>query len=641
MPEQKKKMPGPVENSSPPLGTPANPKGTIISVKKNGNVSGAIVSAIVVVAMIFSGYFYMRVGAAPEMEVSMTAIVDEIKDDNVTSLVVRENRVIATLDTSYKDFDVVYAYLQGNTDIFQFLQGEGITLSDVDFDVAVEPVTRVNWVDVLSLVFMLLLAVGVFFFVRNMQSSGGKLLDFGQSRARLIFGKKTEVGFDDVAGIKESKEELQEIVQFLKSPRKFTKLGARIPKGVLLVGPPGSGKTLLARAVAGEAGVPFFHTSGSEFEEMLVGAGASRVRDLFKKARKAVPCIIFIDEIDAVAKKRGTTLHSGNTEQTLNQILVEMDGLEPRTNVIVMAATNRPDVLDPAILRPGRFDRHIVLTLPDASEREQILKIHARNKKIAKEVDFGRISRTTIGFSGADLENALNEAAIMAAKKGKVAVEEKDIQEASLKVKYGPERRSRKREEEDIRMTAYHEAGHALVSRYVPHSDPVQGVSIISRGMTGGLTMFMPEKDRESFTRKQMIAKISVAAGGNVAEKIVFEDTSTGASADIKMASDIARDMVKKYGMSESLGFIKYGDLDEMEYLGYGYEQREYSDDTARDIDMEVKKIVTEAWKLAETVLKKHVEELHRLAELLLEKEVIDSAEFEAFFDADSKKSSK
>jgi cell division protease FtsH len=601
--------------------------------KRDANIGGAIVSALIIVLMLVSGYFYMRSSKTSEKEVSMTQIVEEIRDENVKKVTVRENRVLLELKKEKDDTKTEYAYLQGTTDFFEFLQGEGISLSDIKADVSVEPVTRVNWVDIISLVFMILLGVGVFLFVRNMQGSGGKLLDFGQSRARLIFGKKTDVGFDDVAGIKESKEELQEIVLFLKNPKRFTRLGARIPKGVLLVGPPGSGKTLLARAVAGEAAVPFFHTSGSEFEEMLVGAGASRVRDLFLKARKAAPCIIFIDEIDAVAKKRGTTLHSGNTEQTLNQILVEMDGLEPRTNVIVIAATNRPDVLDPAILRPGRFDRHISLSLPDASEREAILKIHAKNKKIAKSVDYSGVARRTIGFSGADLENALNEAAIMAAKSGKAEVSEKDIQEAALKVRYGPERRSKKREEDDIKMAAYHEAGHALVARYIPHADPVFGVSIISRGGAGGLTMFMPEKDRESLTKKQMAARISVSTGGNVAEKIVFDDTSTGASADIKTASDIARDMVKRYGMSDKMGFVQYGDLDELEYLGYGYERKDYSDETARDIDMEVHKIVSEAWRSAEVILRDHKAELDKLVELLLEKEVLDATEFKEFFE--------
>lgn len=634
---QKPKIDGENNVSSNQKPVQARPKIIIKTIKKTGtNMGGAILSAIIILLLLVSGYFYMRSGDASEGEVSMTQVVKEIREKNVEKVTVRENRVIVELKKAEGDSKNLFAYLQNGTDFFELMQGEGITLSELGVDVAVEPVTRVDWVNIISLVFMVLLGVGVFLFIRNMQSSGGKLMDFGQSRARLIFGKRPEVGFDDVAGIKESKEELLEIVMFLKNPKQFTKLGARIPKGVLLVGPPGSGKTLLARAVAGEAGVPFFHTSGSEFEEMLVGAGASRVRDLFLKARKAAPCIIFIDEIDAVAKKRGTTLHSGNTEQTLNQILVEMDGLEPRTNVIVIAATNRPDVLDPAILRPGRFDRHIVLTLPDAGEREEILKIHAKNKKIAKDVDFSRIARRTIGFSGADLENALNEAAIMAAKRNQESVTEKDIQEAALKVKYGPERRSKKREEEDIKMSAYHEAGHALVAKFMPHSDPVYGVSIISRGMFGGFTMLLPEKDSENMTKKQMFARIAVSTGGNVAEKIVFNDTSTGASADIKNASDVARDMVKKYGMSDKLGFVQYGDLDELEYLGYGYEHRDYSDETARDIDVEVHRLVMDAWRAAETILRDHRKELDGLANLLLEKEVLDANEFESFFEGKS-----
>lgn len=601
--------------------------------QKNSNITGSIISAVIIVTLLFSAYVYMRSGQPVEREVSMSEVLQEIVNENVESVVIREDKVIAELEESSDGDDSIFAYIQGNTNFFELLQGEGVTLSDLDVEVAVEPVTNVNWVDIISLLFMVLAVVGVFFFIRSMQSSGGKLLDFGQSKARLIFGKKSNVGFDDVAGIKESKEELQEIVMFLKNPKRFTKLGARIPKGVILVGPPGSGKTLLARAVAGEAGVPFFHTSGSEFEEMLVGAGASRVRDLFSKARKAVPCIIFIDEIDAVARKRGTTLHSGNTEQTLNQILVEMDGLEPRTNVIVMAATNRPDVLDPAILRPGRFDRTIRLMLPDVNERAEILKIHARGKKMSEDIDFLSVARSTIGFSGADLENALNEAAIMAAKAGKSFIEEEDIHEAALKVRYGPEQKSKKREEEDIKMTAYHEAGHALVAHYTPSADPIHGVSIISRGMTGGLTMFMPEKDRESLTRKQMLAKIAVLAGGNAAEQVIFKDTSTGASSDIKAATELARNMVKRYGMTKKLGFIQYGDMDEMEYLGYGYERQDYSDETARDIDLEVKRIIESAWNSAYEILTAHEEELNELAALLLEREAIDADEVNLFFE--------
>lgn len=607
------------------------PKRADIRKFKKSNTSGAIISAIIIVIMVTSGYLYYRSTQNVAKEVSVTEIVEKIQDKDVEDAYTQENRIYVTIKEG-SDEKEYFAYLKDQTDFIDVLHGEGLTLSDLNVDVSEKPIMQIDWVNVLSIILMAALAVGVFLFVKNMQSSGGKLLDFGQSKARLIWGRKTNVGFKDVAGIKESKEELMEIVEFLRNPRKFTKLGARIPKGVLLVGPPGSGKTLLARAVAGEASVPFFHTSGSEFEEMLVGAGASRVRDLFKKARRAAPCIIFIDEIDAVAKKRGTTLHSGNTEQTLNQILVEMDGLEPRTNIIIMAATNRPDVLDPAILRPGRFDRHIVLTLPDADEREKILDIHAKNKKLATDVDLGKIARRTVGFSGADLENTLNEAAILAARKGQKEVNIKDLDEAALKVRYGPERRSKKREQEDIKMAAYHEAGHALVAKYLEHSDPVDGVSIVSRGMAGGMTMLIPEKDLENRTMNQMLAKLAVTTGGRVAENLVFKDLSTSAASDIKMVTEIAKDMVTKYGMSSKLGFVQYGDMDEMSYLGYGYEQRDYSDETARDIDQEVIRIIGEAHKKAEEILNEHRDQLDGLAELLLEKEVIDAKEFEEFF---------
>lgn len=595
---------------------------------------GIIFTILLVVFMVVAGYFYFSDELSTAEEISITEMFQEFEENNVEEAYQRGNRAILDIKDQEED---EYAILPEETNLVPLLQDEGIQVGELDAEIRTEEMNEINWVDIVSLLFMAALAFGVFLFIRNMQSSGGKLLDFGASKAKLIIGKKTSVGFEDVAGIEESKEELIEVVDFLKNPKKYQKLGARIPKGVLLVGPPGSGKTLLARAVAGEANVPFFHTSGSEFEEMLVGAGASRVRDLFDKARRASPCIIFIDEIDAVAKKRGTTLHSGNTEQTLNQILVEMDGLNPRTNVIVMAATNRPDVLDPAILRPGRFDRHIVLTLPDLRERTEILKIHAKGKKIEEDVDFEKLAGRMVRFSGADLENTLNEAAIIAAKKGKNKISEKDIEDAALKVKYGPERKSKKREEEDLKMVAYHEAGHAIVAKYTPNSDPVRGVSIVSRGMTGGMTMIVPEKDRENLTQKQMEAEVRVLTGGNVAESIAFGDVSTGAASDIKEATRTARDMVTKYGMSKKLGFVKYGSPEDDLALGYGYETKEYSEDTARQIDEEVKAIVQEAWNKAEEILTKHKDKLDKLAEMLLEKEDIDEKEFKEFFKKNSK----
>ncbi len=611
------------------------PKDKIIRVRvkkvdpKIANRNGIVFTLLLFVFMAVAGYGYFSDELSGVEEISQTQMLQEFQNEEVESAYQKGNR--AYLDLKEEENDV-YAILPGEKSLLEVLQDEEIMVSELDVDIKTEEVSEVNWMDIISLLFMGALAVGVYLFVKNMSSSGGKLLDFGQSKARLILGKKSSVGFDDVAGIEESKEELIEVVDFLKNPKKYQKLGARIPKGVLIVGPPGSGKTLLARALAGEADVPFFHTSGSEFEEMLVGAGASRVRDLFNKARKAAPCIVFIDEIDAVAKKRGTTLHSGNTEQTLNQILVEMDGLEPRINVIIVAATNRPDVLDPAILRPGRFDRHIVLTLPDLREREDILKIHAKNKKIDKKVDFKKMARRMVLFSGADIENTLNEAAILAAKNGKTIISEKEIEDASLKVKYGPQRKSKKREEEDLKMVAYHEAGHAIVAYYTPKSDPVRGVSIISRGITGGMTMIVPEKDLENLTRKQMEAEIAILTGGNAAESIAFGDVSTGASSDIREATRTARDMVTKYGMSKNLGFVKYGTPEDTLVIGYGYESKDFSDQTARDIDKEIQTIVQEAWNNAHKILTDNRKELDRLAALLLEKEEIDEKEFKDFF---------
>jgi cell division protease FtsH len=466
-----------------------------------------------------------------------------------------------------------------------------------------------------------------------MQQSGGKIMDFGQSKARLLFGKKTGISFDDVAGIEEVKEELTEIVDFLKNPKKYLNIGARIPKGVLLAGAPGTGKTLLAKAVAGEAGVPFFHTSGSEFEEMLVGAGASRVRDLFTKARKASPCIIFIDEIDAVAKKRGTVLHSGAGEQTLNQILVEMDGLESTENVIVLAATNRPDVLDPAILRPGRFDRMVVVNMPDCDGRKAIIKVHSKNKKFEEGVDLDVVAKKTVGYSGADLENLLNESAIMAAKEGRKLINQDDLMESFLKVMLGRKKKGQGLEE-DLKVTAYHEAGHAIVAKFTKYSNPVEQVSIIPRGMTGGVTVYVPEDDKKHMFKDQMLASLRSGVAGRASEEMFIGRITTGASGDIEQVTELARKMVTQYGMSEKLGMIKYGDAEETKHLGYTYGGgKEYSEKYAEIIDAEIKKLVDDAYTDAKGVLKKNKAYVERLVAFLLEKEVITKDEFEAIFE--------
>lgn len=465
---------------------------------------------------------------------------------------------------------------------------------------------------------------------------GNKTMSFGKSKARVTNGaEKTKVTFNDVAGVDEEKEELEEIVEFLKTPKKFTDMGARIPKGVLLVGQPGTGKTLLAKAVAGEAGVPFFSISGSEFVEMFVGVGASRVRDLFDQAKKNAPSIIFIDEIDAVGRQRGAGLGGGHDEreQTLNQLLVEMDGFGTNEGVIVLAATNRPDVLDKALLRPGRFDRQIVVSAPDVKSREQILEVHARKKKLAEDVDLTTVARNTSGFAGADLENILNEAALLAARRNLDCIGMKEIEDAMVKVTMGPEKKTRVRSEKENKLVAYHEAGHAVVSRYLPTQDKVHQISIVPRGMAGGYTMYRPTEDKSFRSKTEMEESIVSLLGGRVAEKLILDDISTGASNDIERATAISRAMVTKYGMSEKLGTITFGADQEEVFLGRDLAHaKEYSEETASIIDEEVKKIVDAGYERAINILSEHVDKLHAVAKILLEKEKIDGEEFDKIF---------
>lgn len=465
---------------------------------------------------------------------------------------------------------------------------------------------------------------------------GNKTMSFGKSKARVTNGaEKTKVTFNDVAGVDEEKEELEEIVEFLKTPKKFTDMGARIPKGVLLVGQPGTGKTLLAKAVAGEAGVPFFSISGSEFVEMFVGVGASRVRDLFDQAKKNAPSIIFIDEIDAVGRQRGAGLGGGHDEreQTLNQLLVEMDGFGTNEGVIVLAATNRPDVLDKALLRPGRFDRQIVVSAPDVKSREQILEVHARKKKLAEDVDLTTVARNTSGFAGADLENILNEAALLAARRNLDCIGMKEIEDAMVKVTMGPEKKTRVRSEKENKLVAYHEAGHAVVSRYLPTQDKVHQISIVPRGMAGGYTMYRPAEDKSFRSKTEMEENIVSLLGGRVAEKLILDDISTGASNDIERATAISRAMVTKYGMSEKLGTITFGADQEEVFLGRDLAHaKEYSEETASIIDEEVKKIVDAGYERAINILSEHVDKLHAVAKILLEKEKIDGEEFDRIF---------
>ena len=520
-------------------------------------------------------------------------------------------------------------------------------MAEVDDDVKDEKLTVVQesesiWVTIISLIMPLglLIIFFIFWFITMAgRQSGNKTMSFGKSRARVVGqGEKNKITFNDVAGVDEEKQELQEIVEFLKNPKKFTDMGARIPKGVLLVGHPGTGKTLLAKAVAGEAGVPFFIISGSDFVEMFVGVGASRVRDLFEQAKKNAPCIIFIDEIDAVGRQRGAGLGGGHDEreQTLNQLLVEMDGFSDNEGVIVLAATNRPDVLDKALLRAGRFDRQIVVGAPDVKAREQILEVHSRKKRLADDVDLKVIAKNTSGFAGADLENVLNEAALLAARRNLTEIGMKEIEDAMVKVTMGPEKKTRVRSEKENRLVSYHEAGHAVVSHYLETQDPVHQISIVPRGMAGGYTMYRPTEDKNFMSKTEMEENIVSLLGGRVAEALILNDISTGASNDIERATKIARSMVTKYGMSERIGTLMLGSDQSEVFLGRDFAQsKEYSEETAGIIDEETKAIIDKGYNRAKQILTEHVDKLHAVAAVLLEKEKIEADEFERIFNGE------
>ena len=568
-------------------------------------------------------------------EYTKAEFIADLDAGNVSEVVVQPNGEAPTgyLEIQMKNGASHKLYATDITELETLVREYG-------FDPVVNDIERENWFLTYMLPMLVVLAVGIFLFMMmNAQQAGGgngKMMNFGKSRAKMTLGDKS-VTFAQVAGLKEEKEELEEIVDFLKEPGKYTGVGARIPKGVLLEGPPGTGKTLLAKAVAGEAGVPFFSISGSDFVEMFVGVGASRVRDLFEEAKHNAPCIVFIDEIDAVARRRGTGMGGGHDEreQTLNQLLVEMDGFGVNEGIIVMAATNRVDILDPAILRPGRFDRDVLVGRPDVGGREEILKVHARNKPLGDDVDLKQIAQTTAGFSGADLENLLNEAAILAAKENRVYIQQSDIRHAFVKVGIGPEKKSRIVSEKERRITAYHEAGHAILFHLLPDVGPVYSVSIIPTGGAGGYTMPLPEKDEMFNTKGKMLQQIIVGLGGRVAEELVFEDVTTGASQDIKQATAIAKSMITKFGMSEKLGLINYDNDSDEVFIGrdFGHTSRGYGEKIAGTIDEEVKRIIDECYAQARSIIQEYHPVLEKCAELLLEKEKITRSEFEALFE--------
>ncbi len=580
---------------------------------------------VVILVMILLLVTMLRQGEPAPPEKTFSEFLAMVEDDppKVTSVVIMENLIEGeSIDGSFK------TYAPAVTDeLVAELRQKGV-------DIKAQPKPEAGfWRQVLIMWFPLLLFIGLWiFFIRQMQAGGGKAMSFGKSRARLLTENQNRVTFEDVAGVEESKVELEEIIAFLKEPKKFTRLGGRIPKGVLLVGPPGTGKTLLARAVAGEAGVPFYSISGSDFVEMFVGVGASRVRDLFLQGKKNAPCIIFIDEIDAVGRHRGAGLGGGHDEreQTLNQLLVEMDGFETNEGVIMIAATNRPDVLDPALLRPGRFDRRVVVPRPDLRGRLAILRVHTRIVSLSEDVDLATIARGTPGFVGADLQNLVNEAALLAARRDAEQVSMVDFEEAKDKVLLGTARKSLIMTDEDKRQTAYHEAGHALVAMLTPGADPVHKVTIIPRGMALGVTMTMPEEDRYSMTREQILALVKHAMGGRAAEDLVFDHFSTGASNDLKQATEHARRMVCQYGMSDAIGPISLGDDSGDVFLGRDFVTRkEYSEQKAQEIDAEITRILSTAYDEAKRLLTEHRDVLDRISMALLERETLEGSELQ------------
>ena len=599
-----------------------------------------IPSILLLIVLFVGGYWFMTRQFTINNSYSQQDFYESVQNNEVESVYIHPNKEYPTgrVSVDLTNGNSVQFYALDVKEIQDFL-GD---YSEIALEVGDVPGDNIF----LSSVLPIILVAGMAFFLISMMSrqmSGGggggtnaKMMNFGKSRAKMTVNEENKVTFKDVAGLEEEKEDLEEVVDFLKNPQKYTKVGARIPKGVILVGPPGTGKTLLAKAVAGEAGVPFFSISGSDFVEMFVGVGASRVRDLFEEGKKNAPCIIFIDEIDAVARKRGTGMGGGHDEreQTLNQLLVEMDGFGVNEGIIVMAATNRVDILDPAILRPGRFDRKVGVGRPDIKGREEILKVHVRKKPLGEDVDLHEIARTTAGFTGADLENLMNEAAILTAKDGRYYLTQKDIRQAFVKVGIGAEKKSKVISEKEKKITAYHEAGHAILFHLLPNMGPVHTISIIPTGLgAAGYTMPLPEADEMFNSKNKMLENIVVDLGGRVAEKLIFKDVTTGASQDIKQATQLARAMVTQYGMSDKVGLINYGSDEDEVFIGRDLAHtRNYGEQTAAVIDSEVKRIIDEAYSQAKELIGSHIDVLHKCVELLLEKEKIGREEFEALF---------
>ena len=604
-----------------------------------------IVIPYFLIPLLFIGVLYMYIGRGADAKLQYYQIVEYFDEGKVTEYELNLNSGAMTY--KLEGDETVYKYTVPNVSIFvedvhDMVREHNVANPDSPIKMNYKAGTPNSWwVSLLPSLFITIgLVILMFIMFRKMNntmtSENNRAMSFGKARVKRAEDEKNKVTFADVAGADEEKEELTEIVEFLKNPGDFSKLGARIPKGVLLVGPPGTGKTLLARAVAGEADAPFFSISGSDFVEMYVGVGASRVRDLFREAKKNSPSIIFIDEIDAVGRHRGAGMGGGHDEreQTLNQLLVEMDGFGANEGVIVIAATNRPDILDPALLRPGRFDRQVTVGYPDIKGREDILKVHAKNKPLAPDVDLRSIAAATVGFTGADLENLLNEAALLAAKKKLMAITMSEIEEATMKVVVGSEKKSKKVSEKDKSLTAYHEAGHAISSYYLENKDPVTHISIVPRGMAGGFTLYQPEKDELHLMKSRMLDDIVSLLGGRVAEKIIFNDISTGASNDIQRASEIARNMITKYGMSEKLGPIAFGTGNDEVFLGKDYNHmRNYSENIASAIDEEVERIISEAYSRTENILTEHIDKLHLVAQTLVKLERINGEQFTALME--------